>query len=463
MFLNKFHKYRTSLFVFLIISFFPTSCIVLKPYNQPPVTAEESLFRGVGTGDTSNLASVSWKTLFNDPDLQLLIQEAIDNNPDMLIAVARIKKAEANLQQSKLAFLPTLGVKANTSYQNTESDGTGFGENYQAYGYSSWEADVWGKLASTKRASMASFLESEAYKRAVQTKLVANVANAYFSLLAYDEMLKVTEKTLDIRKSDVETIKLLKESDVVTGADLVQSEANIYSAAVSIPDIKQSIFETENSLCLLLGRTPGIISRGTLASQEISEGLKTGVPAQLLANRPDIKQAELKFRYYFEMTNLARSYFYPSFTITADKGLLSDNLSFNPTSWFWNLAGGLTQPILNQGINKQRLKVAKANQEEYLISYRQALLQAGEEVANAMTAYQTATEKMSLRSKQIEYLQKSVDYTMELLKYTSTTNYTDVLTSEERLLTAQLSFVKDKLQQLNAVVTLYHSLGGGWK
>ena len=218
-------------------------------------------------------------------------------------------------------------------------------------------------------------------------------------------------------------------------------------------------------LAYCLDETPGPIIRSSLSEQKISDNLKTGIPAQLLANRPDVQEAEYQFRYGFEMTNVARKYFYPSLTISSTEGFTSADLSrlFNPSSVFWNIVGGLSQPILNQGLNRQRLRVAQANQDEYLIAFKQTLLTAGQEVANAMYGYQTATEKLSLRTSQIDYLEKSVDYTMELLKYTSSTNYTDVLTSEVNLLSAQLNAINDKLQQLQAVVSLYQSLGGGWK
>jgi multidrug efflux system outer membrane protein len=214
-----------------------------------------------------------------------------------------------------------------------------------------------------------------------------------------------------------------------------------------------------------LGRTPGPITRSSLNEQEISADLRTGIPVQLLANRPDVQEAEYQFRYGFEMTNVARKYFYPSLTISATGGITSTDLSklFNASSVFWNIVGGITQPILNQGQNKQRLRVAQANQEEYLITFKQTLLTAGQEVANALHGYQTASEEIALRTSQIEFLKKSVDYTMELLKYTSSTNYTDVLTSEVNLLSAQLNSINDKLLQLQAVVSLYQSLGGGWK
>jgi NodT family efflux transporter outer membrane factor (OMF) lipoprotein len=465
MYLQNIIKSKISFICLSLLIFFLSSCKILQPYKQPDIVSEEKLFRELAVNDSTNIADIPWKSLFTDKLLQNLIEEAINNNPDLQIAITRMKKAEANLKQSKASLFPTLNAFADASFQSNNSIIPGVPASYQLYGVTSWEADIWGRLRSAKRANLALFLESEAYKRAVQTQLIANVADSYYTLMAFDAKLRVTEKTIENRNSDVETMKIMKDNDLVTGADLVQSQANMYSAKVTIPEIKQSIYETENALSVLLGRNPGPITRGSLDEQEISPDLKTGIPAQLLANRPDVQEAEYQFRYGFEMTNVARKYFYPSLTISATGGITSTDLSklFNASSVFWNLVGGLTQPILNQGQNKQRLRIAQANQQEYLIAFKQTVLTAGQEVANAMHGYQSASEKITLRASQIDYLEKSVNYTMELLKYTSSTNYTDVLTSEVNLLSAQLNSINDKLQQLQAVLSLYQSLGGGWK
>ena len=465
MYLQNIIKSITSFIWLFVLIIFLSSCKVLQPYKQPDVLSKEKLFRDLAINDSTNIADMPWRSLFTDKLLQNLLEEAIKNNPDLQIAITRMKKAEANFKQSKAALFPSLNLNADASYQNNDAAVAGVPATYQFSGTASWEADIWGRLRSAKRANLSLFLESEAYKRAVQTRLIANVAINYYTLLAFDAKLQVTEKTIENRNSDVETMKLMKDNDLVTGADLVQSQANLYSAKVTIPEIKQSIYETENALSLLLGRNPGPITRSSLNEQEISTDLRTGIPAQLLANRPDVQEAEYQFRYGFEMTNVARKYFYPSLTISATGGITSTDLSklFNASSVFWNIVGGITQPILNQGQNKQRFRVAQANQEEYLVTFKQTLLTAGQEVANALHGYQTASEEIALRTSQIEFLEKSVDYTMELLKYTSSTNYTDVLTSEVNLLSAQLNSINDKLLQLQAVVSLYQSLGGGWK
>ncbi|MBS1934141.1 MAG: efflux transporter outer membrane subunit, partial [Bacteroidetes bacterium] len=425
-----------------------SACKVTQPYQQPVDATNNKLYRDSSYNDSANnIATISWKQMFTDTLLQSLIQEGINNNYDLKIAVARIKSAAANFKQSKLAFFPNVDANTNATFQRVPSTAYGFPEAYSAAITTSWEADVWGKLKSTKRAALASLLQSEAYRRAVQTQLVADIVTNYYSLLAYEEQLHITERTVANRIKEVETMKVLKESNVVTGAAVVQSEANRYSVEITIPDLKQNIRETENMLSILLGKNPDTIYRATLEQQIVATNLSTGVPAQLLANRPDVQQAEYQLRNSFEQVNVARTYFYPAFTITGSTGFSSIALSqlLDPVSFFANITGGLLQPVFEQGRNKQRLAVAQANQEEFLNTFKKTILVAGQEVSDALYSYKVALEKQSLRKEQISYLQKSVDYTKELLKYSSATNYTDVLTSEQSLLAAELAGVNDKL------------------
>ncbi len=458
-------KYLKSLTVILLLILTTLSCGVKRTHRSPDLSQYNQLYRNLNTTDTSNISDIPWNKLFTDPLLQSLIENTIANNPDLQIAVARVKKAEALFRQSKAEFFPSLNAGLSASFQNINANGQGFPESYQVFGITSWEADIWGKLRSSKRAALASLLASESYKRAVITQLIASAAINYYTLLALDAQLEIAQSTVEKRIKNVEVMELMKENDVITGADLVLSQANRYSAEVLIPDLKQRIYETENILSLLMGQNPGPIERSRLEDQELSADLNAGIPAQLLANRPDVQEAEFRLRYFFELTNVARRYFYPALTLSARGGLTETSLQqlFSAPFVFWNITGGLTQPIFNYGLNRQRLKVAQADFDEYQAVFKKTLLAAGEEVVGAMHGYQTATEKITLRTRQIEYLEKSVEFTMELLKYTSSTNYIDVLTSEVNLLQAQLNSVNDKLEQLQAMVILYQSLGGGWR
>jgi multidrug efflux system outer membrane protein len=446
------------------------ACSVTKKYEQPKDLQVEKIYRGVNVKDTISMAELPWQQLFTDTILQKLIKIGLDKNYDLKIALTRIEAANAALQQSKQAFLPSLSVDANISRVKASSAQAAFNTNtnniFALTGTTSWEADIWRKLNSNKKASIAAYLKSAAYSNAVKTQVIANIANSYFKLLAYDEQIKIVEQTILIRLKDVETIKELKKAAVVTGADLVNSEAVLHSAELQLPDLKQSRRELENAMSILLALPPDSIPRSTFGSQKIKTALNTGLSSQLLAYRPDVQQAEYAFRNAFEITNVARTYFYPSLTITGTGGWATSNTLqqfFSGNSFYGSLIAGITQPIFNQGINKQRLRTAIASQQEAYYSFQNTLLTAGQEVSNALYAYKMALEKQETRQMQIASLTKASEYTKELLKYSSATNYTDVLTAEQNLLTAQLSSISDKLQELQSVVNLYKALGGGWK
>lgn len=466
--LNKNH------IILLVAGLSITSCKVAEVYKSPEVRTDNIYRQDNPQNDSVSLASLSWKELFTDTYLQNLIQKGLENNVDMKNSILTILQSQASLKQAKLSFYPTLEGTTQVSHSKTSLRSLNMGgisnqinlktTSYQVGMSASWEADIWGKIGSLKRQALANYLESEAAQRAVQTQLISNIANNYYLLLSLDKQLFITEKTIENRKKDVETIKALKESAVVTGAAVVQSQANQYSAEVSVPDLKKQIRETENMLSVLLGDTPGKIKRSTLDSQNITATISTGVSTDLLRNRPDIQQAELNFRSAFEDVNVSKASFYPSLTLTAEGGFSTLHLKdFFSNSIFYSLIGGLTQPIFSQGKNKMNLTISKAKKEAALNTFQQAILNAGQEVSDALYSYNAALEKQNIRKNQLIYLNKSVEFTKELLSYTSDVNYTDVLTSEQNLLSAELSSIDDKVQELQAVVNLYVALGGGIK
>jgi outer membrane protein, multidrug efflux system len=443
------------------------SCRLARPYQGPGV-ATADLYRGAAATDTNTLAALPWRELFTDTTLQRLISAGIAGNPDLQVAYTRIQQAQAYYRQSRAAFIPTgnadAGVTRTRLAQIQDFAQRGHTTQYQVGVSSSWEADIWGRLASNQRASLASLLQTEAAARAVQTSLVATIANYYYLLLALDQQLAITRQTVVNWDTTVVTMRALKVAARVTEAAVVQSEAQRYAAAVTIPDLKQSIRETENALSILLGQAPSAIGRGTLAHQRPVAALRTGIPAQLLAYRPDVQQAELSFRASYELTQVARASFYPAVVLSGSAGLSSLALAdlLDPAALAANIAAGLTQPLFNQRSNRTRLAVARAQQQESLINFRNALLIAGQEVSDALSLYETSTEKVNVRSSQVSALEKSVAYSQELLQY-GFANYTEVITARQSLLQAELSRVNDQLEQLQATVNLYRSLGGGWK
>ncbi|WP_428232378.1 efflux transporter outer membrane subunit [Flavobacterium sp.] len=460
-------------YILMVVAVTLLSGCVAKKYERPSAISTDKLYRDQASADSTTIANMPWQTVFKDQKLNALIQKGLDQNINLKNAIENIVQARATLRQTKLAYYPNLEFDANATRNKQSKAALNFpaGINintltttYKLGLSTSWEADIWGKLSSSKRAALATYLSTDAAKQAVQTQLISDIANNYFLLLAYDRQLEITKATLESRIKNVEVIKDLKEGAIVTGAAVVQSEANQHAAEVLIPDLKRSIRETENALNILLGQAPGPIERGTLGSQIVPEKIDIGLPAQLLENRPDVRQAEFDFRTAFETTNMAKTYFYPSLTLTASGGLSTLELkNFFDQSIFYSIIGGLTQPIFNQGLNKARLTNAQSRQVQAFNNFQQSLLVAGQEVSNAMYAYEMAVEKEDSRAKQIDALEKAVDYTQQLLEYSSATNYTDVLTSEQNLLAAQLSGVNDNLQKLQAVVDLYRALGGGWK
>ncbi|MFD1604588.1 efflux transporter outer membrane subunit [Flavobacterium artemisiae] len=457
----------------LVTAALVSACSVTSKYERPTTLKTDQLYRDQNSSDTTTIADMPWQSVFKDEKLNALIQKGLDQNLNLKNAIENIVQARASLRQSKLAYYPTLQLDASATHTKQSEAGLNFpaGINintltttYKLGLSTSWEADIWGKLSSSKRAALASYLATDAAKQAVQTQLISDIANNYFLLLAYDKQLKITQETLETRIKNVETIKDLKEGAIVTGAAVVQSEANQHAAEVLIPDLKQSIRETENAINILLGQASGPIERGELGTQIIPENIAIGMPSQLLENRPDVRQAEFNFRVAFESTNLAKTYFYPSLTLTASGGFSNLELKdFFTNSIFYSIIGGLTQPIFNQGRNKLRLTTAQSQQLQAYNNFQQSLLTAGQEVSNALYSYEMAVAKEDSRAKQIAALEKAVDYTEQLLEYSSATNYTDVLTSQQNLLAAQLSGVNDNLQKLQAVVDLYRALGGGWK
>ena len=420
------------------------------------------------TTDTTSIGTKNWSEVFTGPFLPELIGEGLSNNPDLRIAIQKVSEAEAWLSQSKAALLPAISLAANGNYtRNPEvlyPSGPVDVGTWQVGAEATWEIDIWGKLRSSKRAAYANLLSSDAGKKEVQTRLIANIATAYYTLIGLDAKLEITRMTVKNDIEQVETMKVLKESGKVTGAAIVQSEANRYAAEVTIPDLEQQIREAQNIICLLLGRVPGPIERGRIDEPVIPTVVNAGVPLRLLDNRPDVMQAEFSVMSAYEVANSARAAFYPALTLSASVGFVATNINqfFDPKTFASNVIGGLTQPLFSKRVNTTRLKVAEAEQEVALLNFRNTLLKAGQEVQNALSSYDKSGVKIGLRKLQLEALVKSVDYTKQLLTYGSA-NYTEVLTAQTNLLSAQLSSINDRLQQLNSVVSLYRAVGGGWR
>ena len=441
-----------------------SSCHIYKSYKRPKV-ATSGMYRDTVSvkdtlaSDTTNMGNLPWKEVFRDPKLQTLIEKGLAHNVNLQTAMLRVDEAKASLLASKLAFAPSFALAP----QGTVSRFSGFtAETYSLPVTASWQVDAFGGLLNAKRGAKSSLLQSEAYRQAVQTQVIANIANCYYTLLMLDKQLDITEKTTKMWGENVETMKAMKKAGMTNEAAVSQSEATYYQVSATLPDLRRQIRETENTLSLLLAQSPQQIQRGTLADQHLPEKLSAGIPLQMLSNRPDVKQAEMTLASAYYSTNQARSAFYPQITLSGSAGWTNSagGAIINPGKFLLSAVGSLTQPLFTKGANTARLKIAKAEQQVALLAFQQSILAAGSEVSNALYQYQVAGEKCIQRKQQIESLNSSVDKTQQLMKYGSST-YLEVLTAQQSLLSASLSDVADSFQRIQAVINLYQALGGG--
>lgn len=399
------------------------------------------------SSDTASIAFLEWTEIYTDPNLQTLINYALENNTDLLIAIEKVNEAKAALMSSKLAFFPSVGLSLPTNLSYSSGNTV---VSYDASVTASWEIDLFGKLLNSKRKAQVVMLQNQEYQQAVRTQLIATIADYYFNLLALDKQLNIYLVTEQSWAVSVETIKAMKEGGMTTEAAVAQYEAYHASIAAAIPEIKAAIKKQENALSALLGNYPETITRGKLDDQKVDFDIQAGVPMQLLANRPDVKNAEHNLAAMYYNTNVARSSFYPSIVID---GSLGWNIAINAVA-------SITQPIFYRGANKARLEIAKAQEEEARLQFKQALIDASMEVSNALITYDSELKKELARNVQIVSLYNAVEYTNELLKL-GTSTYLEVLDAQQSLLTALISKTEDQLNKLNAISSLYHALGGG--
>ncbi|MBU2928124.1 efflux transporter outer membrane subunit [Winogradskyella psychrotolerans] len=458
--------------LFVILALTLQSCFVAKDYTRPDIQSEtEALYRTDNLPtDSVSMADVSWKNLFTDQYLQQYIEEGLQNNMDIRIAIQQMVAAEAYAKQGKAGYFPTLSAGPNYTHQEY-SENSQFGsifsgglDTYDVTANLAWEADIWGKIRSNKRATQADYLQNVAGHQAVKTQLISSIANTYYNLLALDAQLEITKQTIATRESGVETIKALKDAGQVTQVAVDQNIAQYNNARALQVDIEAAIFKTENTLSILLGKSAQHFERSGLDIQKIDQNIKLGLPATLLSNRPDVMAAEYGLIESFELTNVANSSFYPSLTLSASGGLQSLELDklFNANSLFATVIGGLTQPILNNRKLKTQKEVALANQEASLLNFKKTLLVAGNEVSNALYSYEAELKKYEFRKNEVEALRMAEANSEELLK-NGYANYLDLLTARQSALSAELNIIDSQLQQLIAIVDLYEALGGGWR
>lgn len=447
-------KHINKIIIAALVLFSGASCSFYKEYQRPELPFVDSLYRRMEVlPDSISTAAISWETFFTDSLLKEWIAAGLQYNSDLGIARLKVKEAEAALLSARWAMLP--GASFNMK--------GGLPGSFSGSLNASWEADIFGSQLSGKRKAHAALEQSKAYENAVQTQLVATIAESYYALLGLDEQLAISRRTLKTWEENIRTLDALKRAGKTNEAAVLQAKANKYSIEADVLTLDKKIMEMENSFCALIGVVPMPIERGSLADQILPDELSAGVPAEILSRRPDVRQAELKLAQCHYSKNIARAAFYPNLSLSGALGWTTGNgdIVIDPSSLIANLLASLTQPIFGKGVNKARLMTAEAQYNEAAYTFRQTILNAGVEVNNALTMWQTAQNRVEIVKKQIISLQAAVWNTQLLMKH-GNANYLEVLSAQKNLLNAELTETSDRLDEIRGVINLYHALGGGY-
>lgn len=440
------------------------SCNIYKKYELP--TEDSALAKAYGEAreqgvDSAAFGNLDWRTVFTDPTLQDLINQALENNVNLQNAKLNVDIANAQLKGAKLAYLPSVTIAPNGNISKMgDFDWT---KTYQLPAQVSWEVDIFGKLLNSKRGAKEGVLKSQAFQQAARSQIIAAVANCYYAIAALESQLSLSRATAENWRQSVGVMRDLKLAGRVNEAAVVQSEAQYYGILANITDLEASLTRTNNTMSLILNVMPQRWNINPDATLSAPAGLTGEIPMRQLAARPDVYAAERDLAVAYYSTNSARAAFYPGLNITASGGFtnLVGGLVTNPGKWFIDLAGSLVAPLFSRGANISRLEAAKAQQKMALNNFEYTLLSAAGEVSDAMMVYEKSVEKESQLKLQTEALTKSVDYTTILLRESSGTSYLEVLTAQTSLLSSQMGEISCRQLQAQAVINLYQALGGG--
>ena len=410
--------------------------------------------------DSLSLGDLPWQEIFQDTLLQQYIRYGLEHNTDMQTALLRIDQAKAQLTAAKLSFLPSLTLSPQGTLTSTAGSKTV--KTYELPVQASWEIDLFGNLRNAKKGTQATLLQQQTYQQAVRSELIAGIANTYYSLLMLDEQVAISQSTLEVWKEQVRTMEARMKVGEETENAVTQARASLYELEATHNDLLRQQRETENSLCTLLGMTSRSLERGTLDKQIFPETLPTGIPVRLLSRRPDIVQAEMTLANAYYTTNQARSAFYPNLNLSGSAGWTNalGQAVTNPGDWILSAVASLAQPLFNRGKLISNLRVSKDEEQIALLNYRQTLLDAGQEVNDALYATESAGRSLESHRKQCRELERTVQ-TSEALYRTGNATYLELLTARQSLLNARLNVVTDSFTQCQAVINLYQALGGG--
>ena len=440
-----------------------SGCGLYRKYQRPSI--QTSVYRGDQidslSRDTTSFGQTPWRTLFTDVHLQVLIEKALQQNVDLLTAHLSTQQAEAQLRSARLSFLPSLSLAPSISANKTE--GLPASYSYTLPVQASWQIDLFGSLLNASRSTQVQLLRAQAYQQLVRSRVIANVANSYYTLLMLDRQLQLSRSAAELAAHTLEVMKAQKEVGRAMESSVQSAQANLHAVEASIPEIKRQITTTENALALLLGESPRTYPRSSLQAQQLPSSFALGVPVQLLSARPDVRVAELALASCYYQTNSARAAFYPSLNISGSAGwtgALGEAVS-NPMKFIVSALGSLAQPLFAHGKLVAGLRVAQAEEEKARLAFQQSLYNAGAEVSNALALYQASEAKVKAETLQVESLEKNVEIVEMLFKTGKASSYLEVITAQQSLLQAQLSLVQDSFSRMQAVVNLYNALGGG--
>ena len=448
------------------------SCGLYNKYERPEEINTKGLIRDLTSdGDTlavntdENFGNLPWREVFTDPQLQSLIEQALENNVDLRNAALNVKMMETALTCAKLAFLPSVAFAPQGTISQVQMDGASVSKTYQLPIAATWNVDLFGNLLSQKRSAQMKLLATKDYQVVVQTNIICGVANLYYTLMMLDEQLAIVTDMEQLTKETWDMMELQMQLGRARSTSVQTAEANYYSVQAKKADLKRQIREMENSMSLLLNEPGHQIARGKFYNQSLPTQFSAGVGIQLLSNRADVHYAEMSLAQCFYNVETARSRFYPNITVTGTAAFTNSGggAIVNPGKWLLSAVGSLVQPIFQHGQLVAGLKVAKAQYEQAYNTWQNAVLKAGNEVSNALVTYNSSAEKAELDGKRVQVLTQNVEDTKKLMESSSNTTYLEVISAQSNLLNAEISEVTDQFNKMQSVVNLYQALGGGAK
>lgn len=474
---------RKKIYQYLGIAFISVAYAACKIPDLAGKTENKAVPAGYSDmQDTVNVAKIKWKEYFTDPYLAALIDTALKNNQELNITLQEIAIAGNEVRARKGEYLPTVGLRAGADVDKVgryTSQGAGDasteirpGEevpevlpNYLIGAYANWEVDIWSKLHNAKKAAVSRYLSTVEGRNFVITGLIAEVANSYYELLALDNQLDIVKQNIDIQHNALEIVKLQKEASRVTELAVRKFEAEVLKTQSLQYDIQQQIIETENRINFLLARYPQPIPRNRATfDSAIPAMVHTGIPSELLSNRPDIRQAEMELTASKLDIKVAKAQFYPSLGISASFGYEAFKPKYllnTPESMLYSLAGDLVAPLVNRNGIKAAYATANAKQIQAAYNYERTILNAYVEVANQMAKINNLQKSYDLKSKQVDALTRSVEISNSLFT-SARADYIEVLLTQRDALESKFELIETKKQQMNAMVNIYQALGGGW-